>query len=264
MAGNTWPTGPGCGRLVGMTHIAVQLYSLRDLLGEDQRDATLSQLSAWGLTEVEAFAIDQFDWLPDALARHGLTSPTAHANVIGPDQAKLFEIAGQIGCHTIFQPYFPPEKWASKEGIDELASLLNDAAVKGAERGVKVGYHNHDFEFAYDFDGVNSFDYFVSQLADEVDLEIDTMWVSFGGQDVLAWLDRLGDKVTYLHVKDGLLNGNHEEPNLVLGTGEMDVAGVLESSPGRGWVLEFDDCATDMMEAVGASIAYINEKVKNK
>ena len=37
-----------------MTHIAVQLYSLRDLMGEDQRDATFSQLGDWGLTEVEA------------------------------------------------------------------------------------------------------------------------------------------------------------------------------------------------------------------
>lgn len=247
-----------------MTHIAVQLYSLRDLMGEDQRDATFAQLADWGLTEVEAFAVEMFPWLPDALSRHGLTSPTAHANVIGPDQDAIFEMAKQIGCHTVFQPYFPPEKWTTTEGIDELATLLNETAVKAAAHGLAVGYHNHDFEFATDLDGVNSFDYFVSKLSDEVALEIDTMWVSFGGHDVLAWLEKLGDKVTYLHVKDGLLNGNHEEPNLVLGTGEMDVAGVLESSPARGWVLEFDDCATDMMEAVGASIAYINEKVKNK
>ena len=41
------------------------------------------------------------------------------------------------------------------------------------------------------------------QLDDAVLLEVDTYWAAVGGQDVPALLGRLGDRVRYLHVKDG-------------------------------------------------------------
>ena len=97
-------------------------------------------------------------------------------------------------------------------------------------------------------------------LADELDpdvlLEVDTYWAAVGGQDVPALLGRLGDRVRYLHVKDGPVT--KDDPMTAVGAGKMPVAEILAASPSAEWnVVELDACATDMMEAVADSISWL-------
>jgi hypothetical protein len=47
--------------------------------------------------------------------------------------------------------------------------------------------------------------------------------------------------------------------NVVLGTGAMDIPRILDASPNRIWVLEFD-IAADAVAESAASIAYLKEK----
>jgi hypothetical protein len=69
-------------------------------------------------------------------------------------------------------------------------------------------------------------------------------------------LERLGDRVVALHVKDGpTVKG---EPNVAVGSGAMPVSAVLAAAPEDAWrVVEFDECATDLFEALAASLAYV-------
>ena len=97
-------------------------------------------------------------------------------------------------------------------------------------------------------------------LADELDpdvlLEVDTYWAAVGGQDVPALLGLLGNRVRYLHVKDGPVT--RDDPMTAVGAGKMPVADILAASPSAEWkVVELDACATDMMEAVADSIAWL-------
>ena len=97
-------------------------------------------------------------------------------------------------------------------------------------------------------------------LADELDpavlLELDTYWAAVGGQDVPALLGRLGDRVGYLHVKDGPVT--RDDLMTAVGAGRMPVAEILAAAPAERWrVVELDRCATDMMTAVGDSLAWL-------
>ena len=88
-------------------------------------------------------------------------------------------------------------------------------------------------------------------------LEVDTYWAAVGGQDVPALLGRLGDRVRYLHVKDGPVV-NRDDFMTAVGAGRMPVAEILAASPSAQWhVVELDRCATDMMTAVGDSLAWL-------
>ena len=87
-------------------------------------------------------------------------------------------------------------------------------------------------------------------------LELDTYWAAVGGQDVPALLGRLGDRVRYLHVKDGPVT--RDDPMTAVGAGRMPVAEILAAEPAADWhVVELDRCATDMMTAVGDSLAWL-------
>ena len=68
-----------------------------------------------------------------------------------------------------------------------------------------MGYHNHNQEFLRQIDGRFPLEIFAELLDPGVSLELDLYWASAGGADVVALLDRLGDRVTALHVKDGTL-----------------------------------------------------------
>ena len=87
-------------------------------------------------------------------------------------------------------------------------------------------------------------------------LEVDTYWAAVGGQDVPALLGRLGDRVRYLHVKDGPVT--RDDPMTAVGAGRMPVAEILAAGTAAEWhVVELDQCATDMMTAVGESLAWL-------
>lgn len=242
-----------------MATISIQLYTLRDAL-ESNRDDTLAAVAAMGVDEVEPFGIENFDWLPEALAAHGLKAGSAHAMLLA-DPNKVFEAAKKLGIRSLFQPAWFPEKWQDEAGIRELADGLNAQVDRFAEAGISIGYHNHDWEFtAPEVNGTPAYDFFVSLLDERVVLEVDTYWATVGGRNVVELFDTYGERITHLHIKDGPLQPSRSGAiNVVLGTGLMELAPILDASPERVWVVEFD-FATDAVPEVRESVAYLRNR----
>lgn len=251
-----------------MATLSVQLYTLRDQLTSD-RDGTLAALATMGFDEVEPFGIEHFDWLPEALAAHGLKAGSAHAGLLpipdfgmAGDPEKVLAAAQALGLRSVFQPASSPDQWQSADGIRALADALNGVVDGFASAGIKVGYHNHDWEFlAPDVDGASAYDFFVSRLDPRAVLEVDTYWATAGGRDVPALLASLGERVTHLHVKDGPLEPSRSgAANVVLGTGSMDLPPILDASANRTWVVEFDLAAIDPIDEVRQSVEYLKAR----
>jgi len=242
-----------------MPTISIQLYTLREALEAD-RDGTLAAVAALGVDKVEPFGIEHFDWLPEALAAHGLRAGSAHAGLV-QNPEKVLAAAKALGATTVFQPSpMPREAFESAEGLKGFVELLNAQVDAFAAEGISIGYHNHDWEFlGAKIDGQTPYDYFVSILDPRVVLELDTYWAAAGGVDPLSLFEKYGDRITHLHVKDGPIEGGHGVSNVVLGTGAMDIRPILDASPNRVWVLEFD-IAADAVAESAASIDYLKEK----
>lgn len=242
-----------------MPTISIQLYTLREALEAD-RDGTLAAVAAMGVDQVEPFGIENFDWLPEALAAAGLQAGSAHANIVA-DPQKVLAAAKKLGVTTVFQPGpVPREAFSSAEDLRSFAAALNAQVDAFASEGISIGFHNHDWEFiSPTIDGQLPYDYFVSLLDPRAVLELDTYWAAAGGVDPLSLFEKYGDRITHLHVKDGPVAGGHTVSNVVLGTGAMDIPPILEASPNRVWVLEFD-IAADAVAESAASIDYLKEK----
>ncbi|WP_375423841.1 sugar phosphate isomerase/epimerase family protein [uncultured Friedmanniella sp.] len=236
--------------------LSVQLYTVRNALAEDF-DGTLAKIAGFGYTQVEPFGfVKSVDGLR-RLGEHGLTAPTTHMGlVVDADLDAIFEAAVELGIGTVIEPAVRAPQWQDEDGIRGTADALNAAAVKAAEHGLKVGYHNHWWEIERDFDGRHGLEVLADHLAPEVVLEVDTYWAHVGGADVPALLQRLGERVVALHVKDG--DGSTDNKKQVaVGDGSLPVWSFIDAAPDALRVVELDDSEGDMLDAVRDSRTYL-------
>jgi sugar phosphate isomerase/epimerase len=233
--------------------LAVQLYSVRDRLVED-RPGTLRALADAGYDAVEPFRahIDPHGLRAD-LDAAGLTVCSAHADLLGADADAAFAAAPVLGTDTLIQAYLPPERFVSREAVADTAQQLNTAAVRAAGTGLRLGYHNHYWEVGTLIDGTAALEVLADLLTPEVLLEVDLYWAATGGADVPALLGRLGERVRFLHVKDG--PATVEGPMTAVGEGVVPITASLAAAPGAHRIVELDRCAGDVLEALVTSAA---------
>lgn len=182
--------------------LSIQLYSLRDQLG-DRRAATLTALAALGYSRVEPYDIlSDPDQLARELAAAGLSAPTAHVKLLDAPIDRAIAAARAVGVETLMVPWAAPALFTDRAGVTVLAERINLAAAHAADHGLRVGYHNHDFEFAARIDGRPAWEVLVELLDERVVLEVDTYWASVGGADVFELLPRLASRIGAVHVND--------------------------------------------------------------
>ena len=237
--------------------LSIQLYSVRRQLAEDF-EGTLARLAELGLTQVEPYdLVSDPTGLRDALSRNGLTAPTAHTRLTtGLSLDEVLDAAQTVGVGTVIDPMIDPDRWTSHDGVHGVADELAAASAAAGSRGLRIGYHNHAFEWESTVDGKPALEAFVDVLDPAIVLELDTYWAAVGGQDVPAAIHRLGDRVRFLHLKDGPISKNNLE-QLPLGEGAMPVDRIVDAATALEIpVLEFDDYDGDIFDGVRRSVAF--------
>ena len=243
--------------------ISVQLYSVREAFAADPA-STLQRLAEIGFTAVEPYALmDHAETLRELLPQYGLTAPSAHVSLLGAeDPAEVFATAAALGVRTVIDPHRDRAHWTREDDIRATAERLGELAGIASDNGVRVGYHNHDFEARPVFEGRCGLEILVDHLDPRVVLELDTFWSAVGGTDPAALLDRLGQRIQLAHLKDGPLQGEVRD-QLSLGDGEMDVPSILAAAP---WlelgVIEFDGYDGDIFEAVTRSYRVLTQHLR--
>lgn len=236
---------------------SLQLYTLRGLLEQDL-PGTIERVAKAGFTAVEPYNfVATAGPLAEALAANGLTAPSGHAPLLREDQDAIFAAARTLGIGTVIDPFVDPSRWTTEEQVKETAAGLNAAAAKGAGYGIRVGYHNHQFELESRIGDRSALEVLAENLDPAVVLEVDTYWAAVGGEDVPALLARLGDRVRFIHIKDGPLTLEPKD-QVAVGAGKMPVWDVLRAAGSvEVGVVELDDFAGEMFDAVTDSLAYL-------
>ncbi|MFL0360428.1 sugar phosphate isomerase/epimerase family protein [Curtobacterium flaccumfaciens] len=239
--------------------LSVQLYTVRDALSADL-PGTLQRIADIGYTNVEAFGfVDNADELAAALRDAGLAAPSGHARLLDAgeqDLERIFHASTTLGFGTLIDPHIDESRWTTREDVEAIARELSALAPRAADHGLLLGYHNHAFEFSNRIDGVSAYDIFADALSDDVVLELDTYWVQVGGDDPVAVIGKYGDKVQFLHVKDG--DGSHDDKQQVaVGNGIMPIREIIAAAPDALHVVELDDHEGDVFQAVADSYTFL-------
>jgi sugar phosphate isomerase/epimerase len=239
--------------------LSVQLYSVRDAIAEDLQGA-VARLAGIGFTRVEPYGFaERTDDYERAFRASGVSAPSGHAAVIDSDEPDaVFEAAARLGIGTVIDPAIPTERWQRSDDIARTADRVNELTARAAAFGLAFGYHNHHWELENRVDGRHALLGFVDLLDEAVVLEIDTFWASVGGADTPALLRGLGDRVRFIHVKDGPLT-TETATQLPAGQGEVDVVGILAAAPDALRVVEFDAYTGDVFDGLAASYAWLRE-----
>lgn len=238
------------------SQLSIQLYSVRHALADDT-PGTLRRIADIGFRQVEPFGfVDKADQYQELFAEVGFSAPSGHASLVGGDQAGSFAAAAKLGMGTVIDPSIDRRRWTTRDDVAGVAADLNQAAKAAGERGLRVGYHNHAFETATKIDGVTALEVLAEHLDEGVVLEVDTYWAEVGGVSAAELLGRLGDRVQFIHVKDGPIteNGNDQ---VAAGNGSVDVLGILEAAPHALRIVEFDGFNGDIFEAIRDSFTYL-------
>lgn len=263
---------------------SVQLYSLASEFSSDTH-GSLERLAAIGLTTVEAYDfVGRPAEIRAAFDATGIVASTGHAPLLSdelwtPDGAIptpkpeiVFEAAATIGMTTVFDPFVPPERWATEDGVADIAERLNRAAEVAATFGLSVGYHNHAQEFVASFDGQTAYERFIELTDERVQIELDLFWAQTGRQDVTALTARLGDRLSAVHVKDGVIpsvnpwgpeGSSFSSDSLDQrhpGTGEVPLADALRANDSiRYAVIEYDHAPGDVFDDIAAGLAFLRD-----
>jgi len=242
--------------------ISVQLYSLREEASADFA-SVLARLGRVGFLGVEPAGLHGM--APREFRRRveeaGMQVSSSHiALPIGETADEILDLQEEIGSREVVVAFLPPDRFKDGDSIFVTADQLNRAHENVKSRGMRLGYHNHNWEFATKVDGRTAHERLFEQLHPEIFAEIDVYWAQVGGSDPAAVVASLGPRARLLHMKDGPAN-DPKSPMTAAGEGAVDLAGIARAAGDAKWhIVELDRCATDMFEAVERSYRYLTGK----
>ena len=263
--------------------LGVQLFTIRDELTRDPR-ATLARLRELGFTQAELYGLSGRESslfgltaaeLRKAFAANALTVELAHVDGSLTNTAAIADFAAELGITTAIVALpaeFGPARdrrlsVAPAEGraqLDALAEKLDRTARDYRARGIRFGYHNHDFELL-PVDGVVPLDYLMSRTdPDLVKMELDLGWLALAGANPAQYVRRYSGRVVACHMKDydARIASDVPERKLVEpGAGAIDfgaVVAAMRAAKVEHAFIEIDE-SPDPLRAVARGRQYLQK-----
>ncbi len=223
------------------------LYTVRNDMSKDAK-ATLKTVADTGYKNIEAAGYRDgkyYDMSPEDFQSYvkelGLHPVSTHQSSVTLENADvMFADAKAAGFEYFVVPippmgmfkYYAETKSMGMEGTaEELAEILSTMGKKCDAAGLKLLYHNHDFEFMKGKDGTVIIDYLLENTDPAyVNFQMDLYWVTKAGADPLAYFEKYPNRFKLWHVKDMDDQGRFAP----VGNGTIDFAKILTGKDKSG------------------------------
>jgi sugar phosphate isomerase/epimerase len=257
--------GGGAGKKNAWIPIGVQLYGVRDACQSDLT-GTLKKLAEMGYEGVE-FA-DYFSRsaseLRNLLDDFGLKCCGTHIyletliETLLKGSEEIVEFNKTLDNPYLIVRWLDEKRYTTKEKWIETADLFNLIAERLQPHGMRIGYHNHGFEFR-SIDGEIPWNIFADNTRQEVILQLDTGNCAAAGADALYYIKRNPGRTVTCHVKP--YSENHE--TALLGEDDIDwkeVFHTCESTGGTEWyIIEYEAEGVPPLWAMKTSLENMRE-----
>jgi sugar phosphate isomerase/epimerase len=250
----------------------LQLYSLREQLPADPK-GVLAKVAAAGYKEVETYGYSKEHgfWglsaqeFSTVLKANGLTTPSGHygmdtlfAEGKFGELDEAIEAARITGQQYVTIPYLNANFRKTAADLKAVAAKINLAAERAKKAGIKLAYHNHDFEFA-NIEGTSLFEVLLKETDPSlVSLEMDLYWVVRSGQDPIKWFEKYPGRFTMVHVKD--MDKAKPELNTEVGKGSIDFKKIFAKAKLAGikhYIVEQENFSVDPYVSITESSQYL-------
>lgn len=249
--------------------IYVQLYSVRDDIRSDY-DATIAAVAEMGYTGVEAAGYNegQFYGMSPAdfkksiedVGMEVLSSHTSRPLADNPAETNWDETWAwwdtaiqaheDAGMKYIVVPWMPTP--TTLADLQAYCDYYNQIGERCNAAGLRLGYHNHNFEFT-EVEGELMYDYMLENTdPDKVFFQMDVYWVIEGGHDPVAYFNKYPGRFELLHIKDETEIGK---------SGKVDFENIfnnVDESGAKYMIVEVERYTGTPLEGVKESYDYLN------
>jgi sugar phosphate isomerase/epimerase len=200
--------------------IALQLYSVREDCARNL-NKTIESVADIGYEGVEfaGFYGRRAKDLKAILDDVGLKVAGTHTkldSLLGIELRKTVEFNKTLGNEFVIVPTIPRQYRDVKNGWGTLANLLNRIAEKIKPNNMRVGYHNHTFEFK-PMNEDTPFNILFKSTKLEVIMQLDTGHAMHAGADPTDILKNFPGRAITVHIKDYSAVKN----NILVGEGRV-------------------------------------------
>jgi sugar phosphate isomerase/epimerase len=246
-----------------LDRIGLQLYTVRSLMQQNVAE-TLQSVANAGYQEVETaglFGLTPAQFRAE-LDRAGLVSPAAHVSIgaLRDNLPEAFSAAHTLGQRWVVVPSLPQAE-RTLAGYQRVAADLNRFGAAAQQQELRVGYHNHAFEFEPLPEGRNGYDVLLAETDPAlVDMELDLYWAVHAGHEPVELFRQHPGRFSLCHVKD-MVDIGGEQRLADVGQGEMDFARIFahgEQAGLRHYFVEHDNPA-DPLASIQRSHQYLRQ-----
>ncbi len=251
--------------------VGLQLYSLREQFKKDV-PGTLDQVRAFGITNVElagtyGLTAEKFREQLDARRLKAISGHFSYEQCRDDIEGVARE-AKLLGLEYAGCAWIPHKDPFDEKTCREAAAVFNRAGEALAKHGIKFFYHTHGYEFLPHGDGT-LFDLLMTETNPKyVGIEMDVFWIVHPGQDPVKFLEKYGDRVDLMHVKDmkrgtprGFTGQSDVTNNVVLGEGIIDWKSVFRAAQKAGvkWYFIEDESPSSVTQ-IPQSLRYLKSR----
>lgn len=246
--------------------IAVQMYTLRDAGTLDQQlkivhDAGVGAVETVGTQNVSAAELKQL------LERYSIKVISSHVQLadLRSDLDGVVAFNRSIGNTTLVVPYLDKkDRPTDAAGWTALGQELGRIAVLAKAQGMRLAYHNHDFELI-DVNGKTGLELLFAAAGPDLQTELDLAWVARAGHDPVVMLGKFRGHVFAVHAKDNAPRGQADDEGgfAAVGQGVLDWNAILPAAAAAGvqWYIVEHDHPRDPAKVIKTGTDYLRQRL---
>jgi sugar phosphate isomerase/epimerase len=220
--------------------IGLQLYSLRDIVAKDPK-SVLRKVAAFGYKELESYSYSdgkifglKYKEFTDYAKTLGMKVTSGHhgygmseslksvKGTVVNGWEKAVSDAKESGQEFMVVAYLTVDE---RNDYKRLCEALNKAGEMCNKYGIRLNYHNHEFEFEQ-FEGQVAYQLMLNELDPKlVGMEMDLYWMHFANQNPLDYFAKYPGRFEQWHVKD--MDKSDPKLQVDVGTGRIDFKSIF-------------------------------------
>jgi sugar phosphate isomerase/epimerase len=264
--------------------IGLQLYTLRNEIKNDVAPV-IEKVAKIGYNSIEAFGYGGgkfFGITPtefsNIIKKNGIKTPSGHYMMMdyfmkGDDEQlkRTVADAALMGHDFFVVPFLIDSQRTSLDDYKKIAEKLSKAAVEAKSAGMKLAYHNHNFEFKDWGNGQTGFDIFAKETDPSlVSFELDMYWVSRAGLDPIQLIKDHPGRIKMWHIKDmaekqaPTFDVSGQQIFTEVGSGVINYKEIFKYKKKSGmeyFFVEQDQVKLPVYESITKSLAYIKKNI---
>jgi len=266
-----------------ISKIGIGLFTLREQLTADV-NGTIAKVAKIGYNQVETYfgypgkyEVKGFWGLePKAfnqlLKENNLTSPSGHYNTTefltsGDDKILKthIEVANSVGQQYFVIPALPADirTNGTLDDYKRMAAKFNTAGELCKKAGLKLAYHNHNFEYKNQGNGATGYDILLNETdANLVGFELDIFWAVNAGLNPVDLFKKNPGRYKMFHVKD--MDKEDKSIFAEVGSGRIDFKSIFAESKlaGLDYIFtEQDLIKKDPYQSITESYDYVKNNL---